>query len=90
MSNVPKKINKKAKLLGDINKLVGIAAAQGFLIWPGDVFALGFLCGKYDIKRLNRLHDDLCSAIAAYNVTDELGLCDTIGEVLASLLPIKI
>ena len=72
--------NTKTKLLGDLSKL---ASDKMYMFSPEDFFALGYLAGKYNLSKLNDFDgQEVIKACAEYDKTDDLGLLDTIGEVL--------
>ncbi len=75
----------KEQLLKDINYLVMTANKQNYLITPKDIFAIGYLAGKYGLKQIVNNQDHVIYACQQYDKTDDLGLLDTIGETLIDL-----
>ena len=56
---------------------------------PSDMFALGYLAGKYGLERLLNNQEAVIEACRKYDETDDLALLDTIGETLIDLKVIK-
>ena len=50
-----------------------------------DIFALGYMCGKYGLEKIIDNQDKVIEACRKYDETDDLGLFDTIGETLIDL-----
>lgn len=50
-----------------------------------DIFALGYMCGKYDVDCLINNQEKVINACTEYDKTDDLMLLDTIGETLIDL-----
>lgn len=80
------KRNKNEQLLNDFNNLERKARTGSVQITPEDGFALGYLCGKYNLDRLCDEHKGwLIDAVQAYDKTDDLALLDSIGRILVEL-----
>lgn len=79
----------KNTLLYSLNEYLKLAHEKKYLISESDVFAIGFLCGKYDLKKfmyngaLNR--KKLERACEEYDKTDAVGINDTIKETFSDL-----
>lgn len=84
-----KKWHTKEQLLDDMRALAQKAGKQEYILSGKDVFALGYLCGTYGVKRLLNNEDEVEEACLKYDETDDLGLRDTIGETLMDLGVIK-
>ena len=85
-----KKRQTKKQLLDDLQYLLSVAHKKGYILNHKDAFAIGYLAAKYDLKRINEVTDELATAVSAYDIDDELGLNDTIGEVFADLVPLEL
>jgi len=74
----------KEELSNDMRKMVHKAAEEKYILLAQDIFAIGYLCGKYNIERLEDT-PELQKAIEEYDKTDDLMLLDTIAETLSDL-----
>ena len=74
----------KEELSNDVRKFVTKAKAEDYILLASDIFALGYLCGKYNIERLEDT-PELQKAIEEYDKTDDLMLLDTVAETLSDL-----
>jgi hypothetical protein len=72
-------------LLEDINSISNHAREDGYLFGPKDVFAIGYMCGKYKLNRLLDNQEKVIEACREYDEKDDLALLDTIGETLIDL-----
>ncbi len=72
-------------LLADITFIQRLAIEREYFINAKDVFALGFMCGKYGLKRLVNNQAEVMEICKQYDKTDELGMLDTIAETLVDL-----
>lgn len=75
----------KKQLLYDVVKMWKLVVEKKYIMTPNDLFALGYLCGKYDVKKLFDNQDEVIEACRKYDETDDLELLDTIGETLIDL-----
>lgn len=75
---------KKAELMSDFRKFIGVANGL-YSISKDDIFAIGYLCGKYNLKKLYNNQNEVIEACREYDETDDLELFDTIGETLIDL-----
>lgn len=73
------------KLLDDIKEIRAEAEREGYVFNDKDVFALGYLAGKYGLTALVDNKDAVHEACKKYDETDDLALLDTIGETLMDL-----
>lgn len=83
------KRHTKPQLLKDLNVIFGKAAITGYGIGHQDIFAFGYLAGKYGLDSLVNNQDAVLKACAQYDETDDLMLLDTVGECLIDLEIIK-
>lgn len=84
-------MNKPNILVEDFKVLKERAMARGYMLTFDDVFAIGWMCGKYDVKELLNNKEALAKACEEYDKTDPLQLFDTIKEVFMDLdiLPVE-
>lgn len=75
----------KRKLSEDLETIASKAFKTGYHFSPRDVFALGYLCGKYNLKKILKNQEKVINACKEYDKTDDLMLLDTIGETLIDL-----
>ena len=68
-----------------MNELVARAHDLGYIFCSSDVFAIGYMAGKYGLETLLRDNKKLIEAIEEYDKTDDLGLLDTISETFKDL-----
>lgn len=82
----------KEKLMQDLQQLIEKARNQSYSLGPTDIFALGYLAGKYHLEGFLDNQDQLLPACDEYDKSDDLKLLDTIKETLMDLdvLPGKI
>lgn len=79
----------KEQLSKDIRHIHVLAVKKGYYLTSNDVFALGYLAGKYNLKNLLTDTTELEKACDKYDKTDDLGLLDTIKEILMDLKVLK-
>jgi len=79
----------KQELYNDLRKISKKAYEKDYFLTHDDVFALGYMAGKYDIKRLLDNQEEVIEACRKYDEMDDLGLFDTVGETLIDLEIIK-
>jgi len=84
MPKTRKKFTKEY-LLVDFNRLERISKEFKTLFTPEDGFIIGYLCGKYNLDRLEYEKGWLRDAIEKYDETDDLALYDTIGRLFIKL-----
>lgn len=75
----------KKQLQDDLMEMLRKAYFQHYILGPRDVFALGYLCAKYDLKKILNNQTAVINACKEYDKTDDLALADTIGETLIDL-----
>lgn len=75
---------KKSELVDSFTTLLEKASDEEYLLSNYDVFALGYLAGKYDLTTLKKT-PKRDKAVKKYDEADELCLYDTIGETLIDL-----
>lgn len=77
--------HEKERLAQDLVEVMAKVSERGYIITPSDIFALGYMCAKYDVKRLIDNQEEVIEACRKYDETDDLALLDTIGETLIDL-----
>lgn len=75
-------------LLQELTLLAVYAQKIGYGFGVKDIMAIGYMCGKYDVKSLFD-EADLRRGIDEYDKTDELHLFDTIAECFMDMLDYK-
>lgn len=78
-------IGQNKQALIDIEIITAKAVKEGYLLGIKDIFALGFLAGKYGLTELINNKEEVKLACIEYDKTDALYLLDTIGETLIDL-----
>lgn len=79
----------KENLMEDMRVIAEKAKKEDYLFGAKDVFAIGYMCGKYGVERLLDNQEEVIEACRKYDETDDLKLLDTIGETLVDLGVIK-
>jgi len=79
----------KGPLLDDLREICVKAHKEGYSFGPTDIFALGYMVAKYDLKKLLNNQEEVIEACRKYDEKDDLMLLDTIGETLIDLDIIK-
>jgi hypothetical protein len=75
----------KEQLLNDLVTMIVSANKKGYSFGAKDIFALGFLAGKYNLDKIIDNKQAVEEACDKYDETDELKLLDTIKETLSDL-----
>ena len=73
------------QLFSDISNVYYKAIEGKYGFGYRDIFALGYMAGKYNLTKIIDNQDELIEACRKYDETDDLGLLDTIGETLIDL-----
>ena len=84
-----KTIFPKERLYEDILHIENLANLREYLADFSDGFVLGYVAGKYGLKRFRNNEKEVVKACQKYDKTNDLALCDTSMEVLADLRIIK-
>lgn len=79
----------KKQLSQDIDTIGHKAIKEGYMLGFKDLFALGYMVGKYGVDKLIDNQEQVLEACRKYDETDDLELLDTIGETLIDLEVIK-
>lgn len=77
--------HSKEELANDMQEIVNKAIEDKYYITPRDIFAIGYMCGKFDLKRLINNRRNVRQSCEKYDKNDDLALLDTIEEVLVDL-----
>lgn len=75
----------KRQLSQDMEEILIKAKEEGYSIGAKDIFAIGYMAGKYNITKLKDNQEEVIKACQEYDKTDDLALLDTIGETLIDL-----
>lgn len=78
--------NQKIQLRIDLNHIVQEALDKRYdRLGYTDIFALGYVAGKYGLSKLIDNEEEVIKACEEYDKTDNLGLADTVKECLMDL-----
>ena len=84
-------MHEKEQLLLDIIEIDKIASKNGYTFTKEDAFVIGYLVGKYQgVERILNNEDTMHFVCEEYDKTDDLGLMDSISEILKALRIIAI
>ena len=72
-------------LIKELGGLLSRAEDRRYLVGTDDIFALGYLAGKYGVTKFFFNQEELMKACKEYDKTDVLKINDTIGEILIDL-----
>jgi hypothetical protein len=73
------------QLLKDIDELIDRSRKESYGFGGRDIFAIGFVAGKYGLTKLINNKEEVIKACEAYDETDDLKLLDTVKECLMDL-----
>jgi len=75
----------KEKLMDDFMSLMKMVHEKQYGLSSRDIFAFGYLAGKYNLEMFFNNQNNLMEACKQYDETDDLALLDTVGEVFIDL-----
>ncbi|HOH62094.1 MAG TPA: hypothetical protein PK698_06460 [Bacilli bacterium] len=75
----------KEQLLRDVYTICTMAIEKKYFMTSKDIFALGYMCAKYDLDKIIDNQKKLIEACNKYDEDDDLALLDTIKETLIDL-----
>ena len=74
----------KKQLTKDLKYILDTTRGK-YILMPDDIFALGYLAGRYGLTKLRHNEEEVIRACLQYDQLDDLALLDTIAEVLMDL-----
>jgi hypothetical protein len=83
MENKP--MHTKKQLLTDLGIIIRKASKRQYIFGLDDAFALGYMAAKGNLDNIYKDKTALKKACDKYDQTDDLGLLDTVSEVLMDL-----